>query len=73
MPESQFEVDQFGVEVVRAKDKTTGAHKTIPAAWLDSEPDAWAVIKSSPAVNPDGTRRPDKTAVAKANASVPEK
>lgn len=65
MPEKKPEIDQFGVEVVRAKDKATGAHKTIPASWLDTEPGAWTVVESSPALNPDGTRLPDKVAATK--------
>jgi hypothetical protein len=47
-------------EFVRAKCVTSGHEKSIPASWLESEPDAWKALDGKEAVNADGSPLPDK-------------
>jgi hypothetical protein len=46
-------------EFVRAKCVTSGHEKSIPASWLESEPEAWEAVEK-PAVHTDGSPLPDK-------------
>ena len=46
-------------EFVRAKCVTSGHEKSIPASWLESEPEAWEVVDKE-AVHADGSPLPDK-------------
>lgn len=59
-------------DYVRAKDKSNGVETSIPASWLDTEPDAWVVV-DKPATSADGTPLPPKVPAPLADLKKPAK